>query len=157
MADVRVSWEWDGKDEVQRHLKKVEDALSPPGITESLSRGADTFVEAARGHAPVKSGALRNAIDKKEVSGTEFEISPWVNPGANDRGTSTSAYAVTQEDGMEIHAKEQPYMTFFWNGQWHRRTSVNVPGTHYMEEGFTEAAPGAARQVIEDVQRKIDD
>lgn len=161
MADVRVSWTWDGKDDVQKHLKKVEDALSPPGITESLSRGADTIVDAVREHTPVKTGALRNSIGKKPQGDLEFDISPYVNPTENDRGYSTVLYAEIQEAGGAIDAKDgymgDGYMHFQWNGGWVRRKSVTLTGTHYMEDGFAEGAPQAARQVIEEVKKKIED
>jgi hypothetical protein len=157
VAGVRITWEWDGLESVKDKIQKIESALQPPGLTETMGQGADVFVSAAKQTAPTRSGALRSSIGKVEAEGdgAGWETGPQAGT-ENERGTDVMRYAKVQEDGMTINAKKD-FMTFLgYDEAWHRKASVTIPPQKYMARAFAEGKDGAVAAVKQELDKKIE-
>lgn len=146
MAEVRIDIRYDGLDRVQDSIDQFLDAIKPPSLTESVSKGADVFVTSLKDAAPVKSGTLRDSIDKFEVGPTKFQIGP--------RGV---IYAAIQNHGGTVHSSRPGgYLMISDNpdGPVYVK-SVRIPGSHYMVKGFEAGIEPAAEAVKVDIITKI--
>lgn len=147
MVDVRLSFEWQGLEGVREDISRIQDALEPPSLTESLGVGADIFVEEARGFAPKLTGALAASIDKnREADGWGWIVSPF----ANQQG-EVFLYAATQETG-QIH---EGNMKFLGRDGWVSPAMVDIPGTGYMQKAFAAGEAPAAEAIKEEIKTKM--
>lgn len=152
MASVRIEWAWDGLESAIERIEKIERALQPPELTETMGKGADMFVGYSKDHAPKKSGALANSIGKTQIGASDWAISPYVDPGENDAGTSVIEYAGTQESGSTHGPRYADYLVFQGDRGWVYAKEVTIPATHFMELGFLEGqqyAVGVVKQEID--------
>lgn len=137
MADIRIT-----VDSVMGDaLDKVERALSPPSITESVGDGADVFVEGARRRAPHRSGRLAASIGKTQVDPFTFEIAP------------DTIYAGIQEFGGTIHSK--PLMVFQDGPHLIHVEVVHLRPHPYMRPTFAEDTPKAVEAVRQSIESNI--
>lgn len=134
MAEIRIEAEWDGLGDVQDMLKRVEYVLEPPGLTEVLSPGADAFVQSMKDAAPVKTGRLRDSIDKHD-DGEGWMI------------TGNTVYNNIQNSGGDNYGN--PLMVFQIDARTIFAHHVHVPATHYVAVGF-EAGRGPAVAATEE-------
>lgn len=157
MAGIHLEWEWDGLDRVTDKIDNIADALQPPQLTEIMGKGADMFVGYAKQHAPKKSGALANSIDKTQIGDTDWAISPYVNPGENEKGVSIIEYAGVQESGSTHGPKDADYLVFQGESGWVYAKEVTIPGVHYMEIGFLEGQQYAIGLVKQEINKVVED
>lgn len=141
MAEIRIEADWEGLGDVQDMLKRVEHVLEPPGLTEVLGLGADAFVESMKATAPVKTGALRDSIDK-HVDGEGWLI------------TGNTVYNNIQNSGGDNYGN--PLMVFQIEGRTIFAPHVHIPGTHYVELGFEAGREPAVAATEEAVQAAIE-
>ena len=152
MVSVDISVEFDGLDRVKDDLERVQGAIEPPKLTESLGLGADIYVSAARSFAPKgETLALAASIGKVQIGPAEWEVSPFVNFPER-----VYLYAATQETGQVHHPVYADFMTFQGRAGWVRARSVDIPGTHYMELARGAAEEPAAQRIKEDINRNIE-
>jgi hypothetical protein len=160
MVDARVSWEFDGLQEVKDNIAKIERALEPEELSPIMDKGAQMFVGYSREglNDHVRSGALYESIDREQVGPLSWIISPYVGGAENDRGTPTHVYAETQESGATLHAKAlpdvlshvdyTPMMRFLgYFGHWVEVEEVTIQPVEYMRYGF-EVGREPAFQVV---------
>jgi hypothetical protein len=147
MVDVRITFEWQGLEGVRQDIDRIQGALEPPSLTDSLGIGADIFVEEARGFAPRLTGALAESIDKnRETDGWGWVVSPF----ANQQG-EVYLYAATQETG-QIHTGN---MRFLGRDGWVSPQMVDIPGTGYMQKAFASGETSAAEAIKEEIKIKM--
>jgi hypothetical protein len=145
VAEVRIDVTIDDG-AIERTLARVRDALEPPSLTQSVGEGADEFVDAARAAAPVRSGRLRESIDKTLIGSVSWSVGP-------DLGLP---YARIQEHGGHIYPRFAQALRFEIAGQVIFAKHVYIPGTHYMERGFDTGLAPAIAAVEAAVDRKIE-
>lgn len=146
MADIRIDVRYDGVDRVRESIQQITDAISPPAITEALGKGADQFVSATQDAAPQLSGALRQSIDKVEVSGTEYQIGPRgvvyaaiQNYGGDTRSTRPGGFMGPIPGAGPMYIKH-----------------ARIKPTNYMDAGFERGLEPATEAVKADVIARID-
>jgi hypothetical protein len=167
MADARVSWEFDGLQNVKDKIAKIERALEPEELSPIMDKGAQMFVNYAREglNDHVRSGALRDSIDRARVGPLSWIISPYVNDEENDRGTPAHVYAETQESGATLHAKSLPdvlshvdytptmkFLGYF--GRWVEVEEVTIPAVEYMRYGFEVGKTPAVEVVKQEFNKR---
>lgn len=154
MADLNISYEWEGLDGVKDAVQKVADAVEPPNLTASLGDGAEVFLLAIVDQAPVDTGALVESVRKWPESPTAWATGP---------DTDEIPYAFIQEYGGTIFPKPGNTLgkdgqgLLVWNdgGHWFSAKSVTIPALRYMETAFVAGEAEAAAAVAESVRRDI--
>lgn len=146
MAEIRIDVEVD-KTAVDAAVRRVAETLEPPVLTDAVADGADVFVDAVKDTAPVRSGALRDSVDKSQSGPAEFLIGP---------DTDVIPYAVIQNYGGDIYPVRAKALRFEIDGKVIFAQHVHLPGSHYMERAFEEGREPALRAVIAAIDRHID-
>lgn len=139
MAEVQITV--NGKQELDRLLERIKQALSPQGLDESTKKGADVFVEVLKDVAPKETGRLAGSVDAVKKGDADYSIGPDV------------VYDRIQDLGGTIHGN--PFLV--WEGEEGLifARHVTIPAQHYMLRAFEEGKDPAAAAVIEDVISKI--
>lgn len=145
MAEIRIEATFEGLQDVKDAVNRIASALEPDSLTESVGDGAAVFVETMRTAAPMKTGRLRDSIDKYLVGESAYVI------------TGNTVYNNIQNQGGTNHPQNGPYMWLPADGQFARATtSVTIPATHYVERAFLEGIAPATEAVSESIARKIE-
>lgn len=144
MVTVKLTVRQKGLASVLRAVKRVEDALQPPSITESVGDGADVFVEGARARAPRRSGRLASSIDKTPDTPTSWIIG------------SDLIYAGVQEFGATIRPATSPTLVYQGtNGITYFDKVVRIPSQPYMRPTFDLDQAEAVAAVKSDIVKNI--
>lgn len=145
MATIRVDLSYQGKDRVLAAVEGVQDAISPPLLTESLGLGAREFESAAQDAAPVESGRLRSSILAVPVDEKTWEVGP--------RGL---VYAAMQHYGGDVQPVTKQFMHFIGaNGPVFLK-HARIPGTHYMTVGFERGLAPAEEAIKADIIANVE-
>jgi hypothetical protein len=140
MAEVRIDVNIEGLRDAENEIDRVERALEPPSITESMGTGADILVSSIKQFVPVESGALQGTIDKREVSPFEYSIGP----------KGSLRYANIQNEGGTNVG--HPFM-ILPGGRPVRE--ITIRGSEYMTKGFEAGKEEAVAAVKAAVEAKI--
>lgn len=141
MAEIHIELKVNGKQELDQVLRRMEQALSPDGLDESVKKGADVFVEVLKDVAPKETGRLSGSVDAVKKDNADYSIGPDV------------VYDRIQDLGGTIHGN--PFLV--WEGEEGLifAKKVTIPAQHYMLRAFEEGKGPAAAAVIEDVISKL--
>jgi hypothetical protein len=142
MAEIRIDVRFEGLDSVTEALDRVQAAIEPPALTESLGVGADVFVDSAFEAAPKLTGALAASMHK-EADGDGWVISPGDIPYANIQNIGGDNYG-------------NPLMRFMGRDGWIQTDHVHVPGSHYMDDAFALGVGPAAEAVEQAIDKVIE-
>ena len=143
MAEVRISVEFEGLDRVKEAVRRIQDAIEPPSLPESLGAGADVFVESMRAMAPRRTGRLASSIDKHR-DGDGWTI------------TGNTVYNNIQNKGGVNIPRNGPFMHFQIDGRWIMAREVHIPATHYVQRAFDAGVGPAAEAAKAEINRKIE-
>ncbi len=144
MANIQIDISV-AKDHALAAVQGVQDALSPPLITESLALGAEEFVSAIRDAVPVASGRLRDSVLAVPVTDLEYSVGP--------RGVE---YAAMQHYGGDVEPVSKQFMHFIGRNGPVFLKHARIPGTHYMTTGFERGRAPAEEAVRADVIRNVE-
>ncbi len=143
MANVKIRITQKGLAGVLRAVKRVEDALQPPSITESVGKGADVFVEGAQARAPKEDGQLSRSISKRPDDGYSWIVAP------------DTIYAGVQEFGATIRPKRADSLAIPGAGGPVFVKEVTIPASPYMGPTFQQDQSLAVRAVKDAIDREI--
>jgi bacteriophage HK97-gp10 putative tail-component len=141
LSEIKITLKVKGKEELKKVLQRMEDAVSPKGLDESVQKGAEVFVEVLKEVAPKETGALAGSVDSVKKEEADYSIGP------------NKIYDRIQDLGGTIHGN--PFLV--WEGEEGLifARSVTIPAQHYMLRAFEEGKDAAAAAVIEDVISKL--
>jgi hypothetical protein len=138
----------------ENNLKIFSSALGNI-FNELLKPIGEEMAEEAKGRAPVRTGALRNAI---KFLNTE-------NGGVlTTRKTlkkSNVWYSAMVEKSRTIKPKKEKYLIFKIDGDWKKVSSVNVKGQDYMTSVYNEyfGSPSSKgyKRLTEELEKRINE